>query len=64
MVQSYSSTEKVTGWKKSSFILSEWSDFHITKLSVQSTSVSVDETLLPWYVNWSTNFYQRLHHLV
>ena len=54
-----------TAWKKSHFILSNWSNFHITdNLSIvfhaftshMLTSLSVDEILLPRYENWSTNF--------
>ena len=54
-----------TVWKNSGFILPERSDFHrIINLSVSVyalpncilTSISVDEILLPWYVNWYINF--------
>ena len=51
--------------KKPSFVLSERSDFHmIDNLSIAVhafvwcilTSLSVNEILLPRYVNWSTSF--------
>ena len=65
VVHSYSSTDMATDWKKFCFILSERSDFHmIDNLSKavhafamhNLTLISVDEILLPRYVNWSTNF--------
>ena len=61
----YSSIDTVTTWKKSTFILSEGSAFNmINNLSIvvhafarhMLTSISADEILLPWNVNWSTNF--------
>ena len=61
LVHPYSSI----AWKKSRFILSYRSDFHmIDSLSIAVhafarnilISLSVDETLLPRYVNLSTNF--------
>ena len=51
--------------KKLRFVLSDWSDFHISddlSIAVHGfarsilISFSVDETLLPRYVNVSTNF--------
>ena len=54
-----------TAWKKSYFILSLISDFHMIAyltIAVHTftwcilTSFSVDEILLPRYVNWSTKF--------
>ena len=65
VVHLYSSIDTVTAWKKSRFILSDRSDFHIIdNLSITVyafmrrvlTSLSVDETLLPRHVNLSTNF--------
>ena len=65
MVLPYSSTDIATAWKKSRFILSERSDFYmIDNLSItvhaftrrMFISLSVDEILLPRYLNWSTNF--------
>ena len=61
----YSTIDTITAWKKSHFILSDWSDFHmINSLSMVAyaftrhilTSLSVDEMLLPRYMNLSTNF--------
>ena len=58
-------TDTTIAWKKFRFILSEKLHFHMMdKLSIafhafpvcRSTSLSVDEILLPRYVNWSTNF--------
>ncbi len=52
-------------WKNSHFILSERTDFHmVVNLSIADhafpmlllTSLSVDEILLPRYMNFSTNF--------
>ena len=57
--------DTAAAWKKSRFILSDRSDFHmIGCLSIAvhtfarhiSTSLSDDKTLLPSYVNFSTNF--------
>ena len=65
MVQPYSSTDMTTTWKNCRFSLSVRSDFHITdNLFVAAhafpirvlTSLSVDEILLPSYVNCSTGF--------
>ena len=65
VVHPYSSTNTVTYCKKLRFILSDWLDFHMTdnlSIDVHSfswhilTSLSVDEILLPRYVNMSTNF--------
>ena len=65
VVLPYCSTDATTAWKKSRFILLDTSDFHlIESLSIAVhvftrhilTSLSVDETLLPRYVNLSTNF--------
>ena len=65
MVHPYSSVETTAGWKKRRFILSVRSDFHMTdRLSITvhdfvsrvSMSVSVDEILLPRYVNLLTSF--------
>ena len=56
--------DTATAWKKSRFILSIKSDFHmIVNLSIivhsfarrVLTSIAVDEILLPGYVNLSTN---------
>ena len=56
VVHPYSSIETTTAWKKLHFILSVMSDFHMTNSLLiavhafvchMSTSVSVDETLLP-----------------
>ena len=63
-VHPYNSTDTATTWKNSYFILPECSDFHkgvnlsleMHTLSVCAlTSFSVDEILLPRYMNWSTN---------
>ena len=52
-------------WKNSHFILLEWLDFHVVIILLivvhdfsmrMLTSLSVDEILLPRYVNWSINF--------
>ena len=60
LVHPYSSIDTATAWKKSYFILSGRSDFHmIDNLSIIVhtfsmcilTSLSVDEILLLWYVN-------------
>ena len=65
LVHPYDSTDTTTAWKKSSFILWEWSDLHVIdnlSLSVDAfawfmlTSLSIDEILLPSYVNWSITF--------
>ena len=65
MVQLYSCTDTVSVLKNSCFVLSERSDFHmVDNLSIafhallmcMLTSLSVDEILLPRYVNWSNNF--------
>ena len=65
MVQPYSSTDSTTAWKNCRFNLSVRSDFHmIDDLFVADhafpihvlTSLSVDEILLPRYVNCSTGF--------
>ena len=65
VVYPYSSTDTITTWKKSCFILTERSDFHlIDYLSIavhpfamlMMISLSVDEMFLPRYMNWSTNF--------
>ena len=65
MVLLYSSTDIATARRKSSFNLSERPDFHrIDKLSIPvpsfplriSISLSIDGTLLPRYLKWSTNF--------
>ena len=54
-----------TAWKKSHLILSDRLDFHMfNNLLIAShtfarhmlTSLSIDEILLPWHVNCSTNF--------
>ena len=61
----YRSMDTATAWKKSCFILLDRSDFHkIDSLSIAfhafarciSTSLSVDDILLPRYVNWFTDF--------
>ena len=65
MVHPWGSIDITTAWKKSRFILSNRSDFHMIDgilIAVHFfvryilTSLSVDETLLPRYVNLSTNF--------
>ena len=65
MVQPYNSTYTINAWKTSCFLLSERSDFSmIDNLSIPVhalpmcllTSLSVDEILLPKYVNWFINF--------
>ena len=65
VVQSYNSTDMATTWKNFHFILTESSDFNIVNnLSIATlalpmcmmTSCSVDEILLPGYMNWSTYF--------
>ena len=65
VVHLYNSTETTTAWKKSSFIFSERADFHmINNLSIAVHAftmhililLSVDEILLPRYMNWSTDF--------
>ena len=64
-VQPYSSTDNTSLWMNSCFVLSEISDFQLVdNLSVavyafpmcMLMSLSVDEILLPRYMNWSTNF--------
>ena len=61
----YSIMDTATARKKSRFILSERSDFYmINTVSIvvhaltrcMLTLLSIDEMLLPRYVNWSTNF--------
>ena len=65
MVQPCNSTDSTTAWKNSCFILSERSDFlAIVNISVvvhtlpmsMLTLFSIDEILLPRYMNCSTNF--------
>ena len=65
VVHPYSRTNTETVWKKSCLIFSERSDLHrINNLSIEVcvftrhmlTLLSVDEILLPRYVNWFTNF--------
>ena len=65
MVQVYSSSNMATARKNSYFILSTQSYLHIAdNLSIvvhaslmhMLTSLSVDEILLPRYMNWTTNF--------
>ena len=65
MVQPRSSMDARTAWKNFRFILSQKSDVRIVgNLSIALdalfmcvlTSLSIDEILLPNYVNWSTNF--------
>ena len=65
MVQPYSITDMFSTWKNSYFTLSENLDFHmVDKYSIIIytlprhiwTSLSVDEILLPSYINWSTIF--------
>ena len=57
--------DTIAAWKKLCFILTVRSDFHMTDslliayhafVSRVSASISVDETLLPRYVNLSTSF--------
>ena len=64
-VHPYSSMDTATAWKKSCFILSDRSDFHLIDnqsiafhafIRHMITSLSVDEMSLPRYGNWSTNF--------
>ena len=64
-MHSYSSIDTTSAWKKLRFILSVRFDFHIIdSLSIAvhafvsrvSMSFSVDETLLPRWVNLSTSF--------
>ena len=63
VVQPYSSTDMTTAWKKCLFSLSVRSDFHMTDSLFEAshafpirvfTSLSVDEILLPRYMNCST----------
>ena len=65
VVHPYSSTDSAKAWKKSHFILSDRLDFHmIDKLLIavlafakgMLTSLSVDEILLPRYMNLTTIF--------
>ena len=65
VVHPYSSIDTTAAWKKLRFILSVRSDFPITDylsiavhafVSFVFMSFSVDETLLPRYVNLSTSF--------
>ena len=65
VVHPYNSIDTAAAWKKSRFILSDWSDFHrIVSLSIVVhafarcilTSLLTDEILLPRYVNLSSNF--------
>ena len=65
VVHSYNSTNIDSTFKKSCFILSERSGFHMTgNLLIEVyafhmhvlTMLSVDEILLPRHVNWITNF--------
>ena len=60
MAHLYNSSNTATAWKKTLFILSERSDFHmVDNLSIEVyavpmgmlTSLSVDEILLQRYVN-------------
>ena len=64
-MQSNGSTDTTKARENSSFIISKISDFHMIKrqsISIRafplhiSTSFSVDEILLPMYVNQSSNF--------
>ena len=59
----YSISDTSTTWKKSRFVLSERSDFHLIENLSRAvhafairmlTSISVDDMLLPRLVNWST----------
>ena len=65
MVHLYSRSDTTAAWKKSHFISLDRSDFHminspsvaiLTFTRCILMSLSVDETLLPRYVNLSTNF--------
>ena len=65
VVHPYSSMDTATALRKTRFMLSDRLDFHIIEsLSIafhaftkrMLTSLSVDERLLPRYMNWSTNF--------
>ena len=65
LVHPYSSMNTATAWKKSWFILLDWSDFYmIDNLPIAFhafarhllTSLSVDEMLVPRYENLTTNF--------
>ena len=64
VVYPYSSIDTTAAWKKLRFILSVRSDFHMIDSLLMavhafvnrvSMSISVDETLLPRYVNLSTS---------
>ena len=63
VVHPYSSTNMVTTWKKSTFVLLERSDFHmVVNLSIAYCAMciliwlSVNKILLPKHMNWSVNF--------
>ena len=65
VVHPYSCIDSTASWKKSCFILSNRSEFDMSEslsIAVHAfdrcvlTSHSLDETLLPRYVNVSTNF--------
>ena len=69
MGQPYSSNDTATAWKEFRFILSERSDFYmidnqsvsfLTFARRMLTSLSVDEILLPRYMNLCTNFRGQL----
>ena len=68
----YSSIDTTAVWKKLRFILSVWSNIHMTdNLSIavhdfasrMSMSFSVDETLISWRMNLSTSFGELLFSL-
>ena len=65
VVHPYSSIDTAIAWKKLCFILSDWPDFHMTDNLMRAvyafvmcilTLFSVDEIILPKYVNLSANF--------
>ena len=61
MIQPNISTDTATAGKYSSFDLSERFDFHMVvnpSIAVYAhvSSLSVDETLLPRYMNWPISF--------
>ena len=69
VVHPYCRINETTAWKKSSFILSDRCDFHMTdslRIAAHTfdsrvpMSFSIDETLLPRYVKFSTSFREPL----
>ena len=55
VVHPCSSSDTATTWKKSSFISSERSDFHMIDILLLVIH-AFDRHMLPRYMNWSTNF--------